>query len=157
MVRNADFVEASLRGNLVGKKAQHGFDLSLKEVKSFQGQGKVKKDKTVVPDYVSIEVDASGFFNLAAGVYSITFNEGVHVPEKHCAWIKTRSSLVRNGSIIESGLYDTDFKVDEAGAVLIVHNPLSIEKNARVAQLLLFEAEDASKYDGQWQGEKDRK
>ena len=157
MVRNAAFVESALQGNVVGKKAQHGFDLSLKEVKVFRGTGRVSKNKTDVPEYVSLKPDENGYFNLEKGVYSITFNEGVAIPKNHCAWIKTRSSLVRNGSIIDSGLYDTAFCVEEAGAVLFVSNFIAIEKDARVAQLLLFEAEDTVAYDGQWQKNKDRK
>lgn len=156
MVRNAEFVESILQGDVIGKRAQNGFDLSLKDVKLFEGTGVVYKNKTEVPSYKSIGA-VDGFFVLNPGTYSITFNEGGLIPQEHCAWIKTRSSLVRNGCIIESGLYDTAFSCDSFGAVLFVHYPVKIEKDSRVAQLILFEAEKTVDYSGQWMGEKDKK
>jgi len=39
---------------------------------------------------------------------------------------------------------------------LYVHEPLFIEKDARVAQIYFHECEAADKYDGQWQNDKQR-
>lgn len=157
MVRNANFVESCLSSCVVGKKAQHGFDLTLQSVGALVSAGCVYKDKTVVCDYSPIQSNTSDLYVLGSGVYSLTFNEGGRVPEKHCGWIKTRSSLVRNGSLIDSGLYDTGFYVDFFGAMLFVNHPIIIEQDARVAQLLFLEAEEAATYGGQWQGNKDKK
>jgi dUTP pyrophosphatase len=158
MVRNAEFVEKQLTGNILGKRAQNGFDLSLKEVKFLGGIGTVHKDKTDVVDYFLLPVAEDGYYYLAKGVYSISFNEGVRVPQGHCGMIKTRSSLVRNGCIIDSGWYDTAFEVSGAGAMLFVYGEaIKIAQDARVAQLILFEAEETTDYNGQWQNELDRK
>jgi len=43
------------------------------------------------------------------------------------------------------------------GAVLIVTRPITIEKGARVAQIIVFDNNDAEAYNGQWLGEKDYK
>ena len=158
MVRNAEFVERQLKGSIIGKRAQNGFDLSLKEVKCIQGSGIVHKNKTDVPMYIPVPLTEEGYYLLSKGVYSITFNEGVEVPGEHCGMIKTRSSLIRNGCVIDSGWYDTGFKVPEMGAMLFVNSDsIKIEKDARVAQLILFEAEDTDNYDGQFQNNKDVK
>lgn len=158
MIRNAEFVEKQLKGNIIGKRAQNGFDLSLKEIKSVVGAGIIHKNKTDVAEYSSLPITEDGYYILSKGVYSITFNEGVEIPQCHCGMIKTRSSLVRNGCVIDSGWYDTSFKVPEMGAMLFVNNDsIKIEKDARVAQLILFEAEDTDSYDGQFQNNKDVK
>jgi len=43
------------------------------------------------------------------------------------------------------------------GAVLIATRPITIEKGARVAQIIIFDNMAAELYDGQWQGTKDVK
>jgi dUTP pyrophosphatase len=157
VIKNAKTVEEILCNIQHGKKAQNGFDLSLKEIKCFKGTGVIHKDKTEVPSYEIMYPDEKGYYNLYQGVYSLTFNEGGKIPQNHCGWIKTRSSLIRNGSIIEAGLYDTGFECENFGAFLFVNNFISIEQDARVAQFILFEAEEAEEYNGQWQKEKDKK
>lgn len=156
MIKNAQSVENILCNISYGKQAQNGYDLSLKEVKKICGSGTVHKNKTELSNYELVS-PINGYYRLMQGVYSITFNEGGHIPQNHCGWIKSRSSIVRNGSFIESGIYDTGFTCETFGAILFVNNFITIEQNARVAQFLLFEAEKANLYDGQWQKEKDIK
>ena len=43
------------------------------------------------------------------------------------------------------------------GGVLIATRPITIEKGARVAQIIIFDNSEAELYDGQWQGNKDVK
>jgi dUTPase len=43
------------------------------------------------------------------------------------------------------------------GAVMITTQPITIEVGARVAQVIIFDNNDAELYDGQWQGTKDVK
>jgi deoxycytidine triphosphate deaminase len=42
------------------------------------------------------------------------------------------------------------------GTLLYVHETLFIEENARVAQIYFHECAPTEKYDGQWQGDKQR-
>jgi hypothetical protein len=93
---------------------------------------------------------------LYAGVYDITFNEGCKIPDNRVAFIKQRSSLYRNGAIINSPVFDPGFETDFMGTLLYVHETLFIEENARVAQIYFHECAPAEKYDGQWQGDKQR-
>ena len=156
-----------------GKAAQVGYDLSLKEVNrigvSVAGEantiyadnkiGKVLKDKTELTTYIpieSIQLDGVGGWLLHEGVYDITFNEGCKIPDNRVAFIKQRSSLYRNGAIINSPVFDPGFETDNMGTLLYVHEPLFIEKDARVAQIYFHECGDAEKYNGQWQNDKQR-
>ena len=96
-------------------------------------------------------------FILPAGEYSLTFEQGVKLPSGKTAFIRHRSSILRCGGIITSGVYDPGFEVDEMGGVLIATQPITIEKGARVAQIIIFDNFDAELYAGQWQGNKDVK
>ena len=156
--------------NTHGKPAQVGFDLSLKAVNKIgnrigyntfgDGQiGKVLKDKTELTTYTSINtimLDGVEGWLLHEGVYDITFNEGCKIPENRVAFIKQRSSLYRNGAIINSPVFDPGFETEFMGTLLYVHEPLFIEKDARVAQIYFHECNGAELYNGQWQNDKQR-
>jgi deoxycytidine triphosphate deaminase len=153
-----------------GKPAQVGYDLSLKAVQKIGNRiggnmfrdgkiGKVLKDKTKLTTYTpesSIMLDGAEGWLLHEGVYDITFNEGCKIPENRVAFIKQRSSLYRNGAIINSPVFDPGFETQYMGTLLYVHEPLFIEKNARVAQIYFHECNGAELYIGQWQNDKQR-
>jgi len=159
MLNNADQVEQLLQTNGKGAKAQVGYDLTLKGVKRING-GTVLSDKTIVDLYnevPSYELEGKTRFTLEPGSYSLTFEQGVKLPSNKTAFIRHRSSILRCGGIVTSGVYDPGFEVDEMGAVLIATQPITIEKGARVAQIIIFDNSEAELYDGQWQGTKDVK
>ena len=153
-----------------GKPAQVGYDLSLKAVNKIgnrigyntfgDGQiGKILKDKTVLTTYTpenTIMLDGVEGWLLHEGVYDITFNEGCKIPENRVAFIKQRSSLYRNGAIINSPVFDPGFETQYMGTLLYIHEPLFIEKDARVAQIYFHTCENAERYDGQFQNDKQR-
>ncbi len=159
MLNNVDQVEQLLQTNGKGAKAQVGYDLTLKEVKQIMG-GTVFSDKTEVLPYLEVPTftkDGKIVYNLSPGSYSLTFEQGVKLPSNKTAFIRHRSSILRCGGIITSGIYDPGFEVDEMGGVLIATQPITIEKGARVAQIIIFDNFDAELYAGQWQGNKDVK
>jgi dUTP pyrophosphatase len=161
MLNNAQQVEQLLDTNGKGAKAQVGYDLTLKEVKKING-GRVLSDKTNVAYYTDVpahDQDGTGkiVFTLDPGSYSLTFDQGVKLPSNKTAFIRHRSSILRCGAIITSGVYDPGFEVDEMGGVLIATERITIEKGARVAQIIIFDNSEAELYDGQWQGTKDVK
>jgi len=156
-----------------GKPSQVGYDLSLKAVQKIGNRisnspynvsrdgkiGKILKDKTELTTYTPIEpinLDGSRGWLLHEGVYDITFNEGCNIPDNRVAFIKQRSSLYRNGAIINSPVFDPGFKTEFMGTLLYVHETIFIEQDARVAQIYFHECVSAEMYDGQWQGDKQR-
>jgi dUTP pyrophosphatase len=153
-----------------GKPSQVGYDLSLKAVQKvgFPNTtsnnadykiGKVLKDKTELTTYTpfeSIKLDGAEGWLLYEGVYDITFNEGCKIPDNRVAFIKQRSSLYRNGAIINSPVFDPGFETEFMGTLLYVHETIFIEKGARVAQIYFHECNGAELYNGQWQNDKQR-
>lgn len=150
-----------------GKPAQVGYDLSLKQVnivgnkKDMAGYriGKVLKDKTELTNYEPyglMNLDGVNGWLLYEGVYDITFNEGCKLPANRVAFIKQRSSLYRNGAIINSPVFDPGFETQFMGTLMYVYRTIFIEENARVAQIYFHECDTAEMYNGQWQGDKQR-
>jgi len=148
-----------------GKSAQVGYDITIKQVNKIGTQngngkvGRVLKDKTELTTYTPyplMNLDGVNGWMLYPGVYDITFNEGCKLPDNRVAFIKQRSSLYRNGAIINSPVFDPGFETEFMGTLMYVHETIFIEENARVAQIYFHECEPAEKYDGQWQGDKQR-
>lgn len=147
--------------NTFGKLAQVGYDLSLKSVEQLSnGMGIVLKDKTILNKYNPIPFslfDGVNGWILEEGVYNLTFNEGCNIPNNRVAFIKQRSSLYRNGSIINSPVFDPGFKTNNMGTMLFVNEIVFIEENARVAQIYFYEcASVENSYNGQFQHDKQR-
>ena len=84
-------------------------------------------------------------------------NEGCNIPATRTAMVRQRSSLLRNGAIIASSIFDPGFHTDNIGTVMIVTNDIFIEKDARVAQMYFHENNEGELYDGQFQNDKQRK
>ena len=157
-----------------GKPAQVGYDLSLKAVNKIGTRlngtsiyadgkiGKVLKDRTELATYTQIEltrVDGVLGWLLYEGAYDITFWEGCKIPSNFVGLIRQRSSMLRNGTVLHSSVFDPGFETDFMGTVMVVNNPLFIEEHARVAQIYFHECgsvSDENLYNGQWQGDKQR-
>ena len=148
------------------KKAQVGVDLSVKSVQYIKQAGKVLIDKTIAPQYEDVEptkivFDREGWF-LPQGTYICELNEGCTFGERDTGLIILRSSLNRSGVTICSAVWDPGYtsvdkdnkKVNAMSIRMIVDNKEGfwLEKNARIAQLIVFESEPTSLYNGQWQG-----
>ena len=157
-----------------GKKAQVGYDLSLKEVNKIgspagsniwqEGDviGKVLKDKTQLVSYHpanKINLDGKTGWLLYAGAYDITFWEGCKIPSNLVGLIRQRYSMLRNGTVLHSSVFDPGFETEFMGTVMVVNEPIFIEEDARVAQIYFHYCEEVDKenlYSGQWQGDKQR-
>lgn len=131
---------------------QNGIDLTIKSLAQIEG-GQLKRDGKTIKDYHEIEPDEDDLFWLMPGkAYSVEFEQKIEVPENMCAQIIQRSTLNRMGGFIIAGLYDSGFK-NQIGAVLRTNAFISIEKGSRVAQIIFEDADAASQYNGQYQGE----
>jgi len=158
MILDADKILEYITTNEMGKKAQVGYDLTIKHITRIRG-GKIGKDETKIEEYEEIDSNKiDGVWLLTSGnVYSLTFHQGIKLDNKHCAFIRHRSSVLRCGAIITSGVFDPSFQCDEIGATMFVSNLMKIEEGARLAQILIFENYHAESYKGQYQGGKDKK
>lgn len=162
MLRNASYIfDNVIIGNKEHcKKAQVGVDLSVHRLFELGCAGTVLKGKTIVPRYDEIPhtylagEGVDGWF-LDPGTYILEANEGCKLGECDTGYIIMRSSLNRCGVTIHSAVWDPGFSSGENKITvrMTVENPhgFFLEKDARVAQLLIFENEPTELYDGQFQ------
>ena len=149
--------------NTKGKPAQVGYDLSLSKVNKVGGSiGKVLVAKTILNTHTPIktlQLDGSTGWLLYPGVYDFILNEGCNIPLNRTGFIKQRSSLLRNGVLIQSSVFDPGFKTDQMGTYGVVFETIFIEENARIAQMYFHEStpvEEEHAYNGQFMNDKQR-
>jgi deoxycytidine triphosphate deaminase len=154
-----------------GKPAQVGYDLSAKSInniglpnvkKSTPAIGMVLKDKTILNNYDPVSltyIDGHEGWLLYPGAYDVTFHEGCKIAANRVGMIRQRSSLLRNGAIIASSIFDPGFETDNMGTIMIVTATIFIEKDARVGQMYFHECDEVAEdklYNGQFQNDKQR-
>jgi dUTP pyrophosphatase len=135
----------------------NGFDLTLRQVSRLKSKGCIAAENSgrKVSDLSPLEFGDDGFLDLEAGIYSITFNEAVHLPGNVMALGRPRSSLLRCGVTIGTAVWDAGYS-GRSESLLVVYNPkgFRLQKNARVMQLVFFElCGHTEGYNGAYQGE----
>lgn len=147
---------------------QQGVDVRLDRIYSVNGLGIVPVNgKTMLPDRMEVlpsmlvenEDMTNESFELEPGYYEVELMEGCNIPRNAAMYFKSRSSLVRCGTHVDSGQFDGGFHTDKAGCFLDVKLPIIIERGARIAQAIVTETEEVDSdylYNGQFQNDKQR-
>ena len=135
----------------------NGVDLTLREVAMLQSPGKiaVANSQRVVSDLSPLVFDGLGFIDLMPGVYSITYNEIVHMPNDIMALATPRSSLLRCGVTVNTAVWDAGYS-GRSQSLMVVYNPqgFRLQRNARIAQLIFLQlTQETEGYQGAYQGE----
>lgn len=177
MVRTADYIYNNIliadgkTSTLEYCKKTTGVDLSVKKFYNITSAGRILKSGTKVGAYHEINKSSykvggdsfTGWF-LPKGDYICELNEGCKFGEKDIGYIILRSSLNRNGVSLTSAIWDPGFttqnekSIESMSVRLTVDSTYGvyIEENARVGQLMVFEADDGvevySKDGHQFQG-----
>lgn len=152
---------------------QHSVDLNLVIVRRLSSSGGIgviprKPDaKTKLCKRLQIEPTddpefPEGVWVLPAGAYDITFAQGCKIPNDQRLKIVQRSSLLRNGGLLSSSIFDSGYStsgedgVDTGiGTVVVLFETIKIAVGARIATAYvepsnIVQSEDL--YQGQWQG-----
>jgi dUTP pyrophosphatase len=135
----------------------NGIDLTLREVAMLQSSGMVavENSQRVVSDLAPLAFDGLGFIDLVPGIYSITYNEIVHLPKDVMALATPRSSLLRCGVTVNTAVWDAGY-CGRSQSLLVVYNPqgFRVQRNARVVQLVFLRLTgETGGYQGAYQGE----
>lgn len=161
--------------------AQHGVDLNLCGVRRIAGSGFIPAEgKTILSKYEEVEPHKIGLWSsgmigpevtrednevknilvwqLEPGVYDITLVQGCNIPNNQKLELIQRSSLLRNGALIVSSLFDAGFKTQNIGTVIHVRVPIQIQVGARVCQAYCTSSNEVQNlYNGQFQNDSQRK
>jgi dUTP pyrophosphatase len=135
----------------------NGIDLTLREVSLLQSAGTIAVDNSQrqVSELAPLVFDGLGYIDLVAGIYMITYNEIVHLPENITALAAPRSSLLRCGVTIGTAVWDAGYS-GRSQSLMVVYNPqgFRLQRNARIVQLVFFKLTQKTRgYRGQYQGE----
>ena len=135
----------------------NGIDLTLREVSLLQSAGIIAVDNSQrqVSDLSPLVFDGLGYIDLVAGIYLITYNEIVHLPEDITALAAPRSSLLRCGVTIGTAVWDAGYS-GRSQSLMVVYNPqgFRLQRNARIVQLVFFKLTGKTRgYRGTYQGE----
>ncbi len=103
------------------------------------------------------EVGGTEIARLTPGYYVVRYSEVIDIPEGHVGFIYPRSTLMRNGVMLFTAVWDAGYEGKGEGG-MIVNRPMEIERFTRVGQFTLVEAEGSGEsYNGQYQGENTNK
>lgn len=130
----------------------NGVDLTAEAVFRTRG-GRISRDGKRIGDREAIDPDPEdGAYALPTGGYILRYGETIRIPEGHVGFVYPRSSLLRNACMLHTAVWDAGYEGRGEG-LLVVHRGVEIEPDARVAQLVLAEANHDGTYDGSYQGE----
>jgi len=99
---------------------------------------------------VEVRPTDAGIYVLREGAYEISFEGEVTVGPDEAGIVVTRSTLIRNGLLVASGLYDSGYKGPLGAGLHIGGGMARIAKGARIGQFLVWKAESLFEYDGSY-------
>jgi len=156
-----DFIEKyNLMENQIDTNVQvtnNGIDLTLEAVEGFTSAGRIdfSNSERVISDTEPMNFDENDWLYMPRGTYKITYNEIVSIPNNAIAIARTRSSLLRCGATIGTGVWDAGYR-GRSSSLLNVTNDKGIylKRNARVLQLVFFDLDsETEEYSGAYQNE----
>jgi dUTP pyrophosphatase len=140
----------------------NGVDLTLGTAYEQTEPGHIGRDGKTVGDRTPLsdegeDRDGNGdendtVYRFEPGAYVVEYGEPVRIPEGHVGFVYPRSSLLRNSCMLNTAVWDAGYEGVGEG-LLQVGRPITIERDARIAQLVLAEAAHEDTYDGAYQGE----
>lgn len=135
-----------------------GYDVTVSLIEQMQGPGELRVAGKELPEYQHASFRL-GTYYLGTGQYLVTFNEEVSIPEDMCAFLWSRSTLLRMGASLQTAVWDAGYH-GIGSSLILVSNPMGIhvERGARIGQLVFHRLGESTEkpYDGQYQGGKKR-
>jgi len=155
LIKNKKLVDRFI--DLETQLAPNGFDLTVEKIFSFKSKGsldfsnkeRILSKENELKAIKNNKKEQYGWWNLKEGFYKIRTNEVVNLPKNLAGLSFPRSSLLRMGGFVHTGVWDAGFNGKGEFILSVGNNGLKIKQNARVAQLVFFEMIKTKKgYDG---------
>jgi len=123
-----------------------GIDLTVGEIFIFKSAGILTRKTRELPALEKLKGEK---WHLTPGAYLVRYAEKVEVPHNAIGIVLPRSSLLRMGATIFSAVWDPGY-VGRGVGLLTVFNPrgITLEKGARVAQMIFIDARAKGRYRG---------
>ena len=133
------------------QRQPNGVDLTADEVFDQATAGRIGRDGKRVGEREAVPLD-DGAYRLDPGTYVVRYGEPVRIPEGRIGFVLPRSTLLRNSCTLDTAVWDAGYEGVGEGRLDVGH-AIEIEPGARIAQLVLAEADHDGAYEGSYQGE----
>ncbi|HPR41082.1 MAG TPA: deoxyuridine 5'-triphosphate nucleotidohydrolase [Candidatus Methanofastidiosa archaeon] len=135
----------------------NGIDLTLEKVERLTSPGYIdfSNEERVISGTEEMPFDERDWIFLERGTYKITYNEVISIPKDAIALARTRSSLLRCGASIGTGVWDAGYRGRSSSLLYVSNdNGIYLKRNARVLQLVFFDLDtETESYSGTYQNE----
>ncbi|MFC6961438.1 deoxyuridine 5'-triphosphate nucleotidohydrolase [Halocatena marina] len=156
MFRSGQFVREQCSPVSDEQRQPNGIDLTLDRVFEQIDAGRIGCDGKEVGDRRACEVEeldeTHSAYYLDPGGYIVRYNETIRIPEGHVGFVYPRSTLMRNSCMLNTAVWDAGYEGKGEG-LLQIHHDIELERGARIAQLVLAQANHDDSYDGTYQRE----
>ncbi|QSG04739.1 Deoxycytidine deaminase [Halapricum desulfuricans] len=129
----------------------NGVDLTLDAVFEQVSPGRIGTDGKEIGDREPVEAD-NGVYYLPPGGYVVRYADLIRIPEDHIGFLYPRSSLLRNSCMLDTAVWDAGYEGRGEGLLEVYHD-IELEAGARIAQLVLAEADHEGTYEGSYHRE----
>ncbi|MCL7416932.1 MAG: deoxyuridine 5'-triphosphate nucleotidohydrolase [Halalkalicoccus sp.] len=157
MYRDGAYVSEHVTPTTGAQIQPNGVDLTLDAIFEPLEPGRITRNDKEIGErqrVASEEFDRKvpETYYLEPGGYVVRYDEVVEIPEGHVGFVYPRSSLMRNGCMLDTAVWDAGYQGRGEG-LLEVHHDIELERGARIAQLVFAEADHEGTYEGAYQGE----
>lgn len=122
---------------------QAAVDLRLETVWHMRGMFTIDEERKVHRTTHTATIDEEGYYNLGDGVYECSFDHDISIGPDEASLVITRSTLVRNGCQLVSGLWDPRFEGRGGCALHVRGGGLRIKPGTRVGQFVTWKVANA--------------
>ena len=151
MFKSGRFLATQLDEPAPEQVQPNGVDLTLGAVFEQVSPGHIGREGKTIGERRELE-PADGSYRLSPGGSVVRYADRIRVPDDHVGFLYPRSSLLRNSCMLDTAVWDAGYEGRGEG-LLEVYHTITLERGARIAQLVLAEADHVGKYDGSYQGE----
>jgi dUTP pyrophosphatase len=133
------------------QRQPNGVDLTVDAVFAQTEPGRLGRDGKRVGERREI-APRGDCYRLERGSYVVRYGEPVRIPDGRIGFVLPRSTLLRNACTLDTAVWDAGYEGVGEGRLDVGH-PIEIEPGARIAQLVLAEADHDGTYEGDYQKE----
>jgi dUTP pyrophosphatase len=139
-----------------GDVQPNGIDISIGRLFQLSGTVKLisKKDNRQYPKLLELK-PIDNFWQLEPGTYLVEVAEEIIIPNDAIGYVAPRSTLLRMGATVFSGIWDKGFQGigDNHGRILLQTSlPFEIHTSVAIAQMIFISAvDDKTVYQGNYQ------
>ena len=124
--------------NINDQMNKSSFSLTVKEILTFDSYGRLSTGKNEIP-FASLIESGNGLYTLKRGIYLISPNEYLNLPDNLVAIGFSEPSLIRMGGLVNQLIWEPGYK-GRPQFTLTVQNEhgIKVEENAKIARLVFF-------------------